>query len=290
MKIAAGVLAFVVGFLGVRVAANMLNRQNRPAVTPTKSNPVLILSKANTLVLNGTVTENSMAVLTSQLLKMSHELPSNQVINLVMYTPGGEVSAGSSFIDAANAIPQKISTLSIFSASMGFHIVQHASGMRYILPSGTLMSHRAKGGVEGEFHGSINSRLSWIYQQLEALEKITSARMGLSLPSYRAAIKDEFWVSGDTAVEVNAADQVVTATCDKSLAGTAEQTVQTMFGPVNLTMSACPLITSPLGFKFAVNDKNKLGEVTNYFDTLYNDPAQFIVDYIETEKYKNIVK
>lgn len=251
---------------------------------------VLILNKANTLVLNGTVTQDSMAQLTSQVLKMSHELPNNQVINLVLYTPGGDVSAGSSFIDAINALPQKVNTLTLFSASMGFHIVQHASGMRYILPSGTLMSHRAKGGVEGEFHGSINTRLAWIYQQLTDLEVVTAHRMGLDLNDYRKLIKDEYWVSGSQAQIQNAADQIVTATCDKSLSGTQNVIVPTLFGNATLTMSSCPLITAPIGLKFELVDKSKQSDLAEYFQTLYNDPAGFTADYIETDKYKNIVK
>lgn len=251
----------------------------RAAVQPQ----VLVLNKENTLAFEEVVTPESVAKFQDQLQTMSNKLPKTAEITIVLYTPGGDVEPGMQMIDSVRAVPQKVNTLTIFAASMGFHFAQ-SMGDRMILPSGTLMSHRAKGGIEGEFDGSLDIRIKATYRKTDYLSSIAAARMSRSLSEYKDLIRDEYWVGGQDAVDGKAADRVVLARCDSTLQGTYEKTVYTMFGPITMVMSKCPLITSPLDYKFSET------AVGDFFNKFYHSPDSFVKEYVLTGKYRDYLK
>lgn len=204
---------------------------------------VLVLNAQNTLSIRSAVTESSMAKLSTDLLAMSRRLPSDAVIYLVLDTPGGEVNAGNQFLDIADAIPQRIDTITVFSASMGFHIAQHL-GNRYVTASGRFMSHRIRvGGIGGQVPGEALSRMKDIEKLALRMDEACAKRMGLSVETYRDLTRDEYWVSGEDAVKEHAADKIILATCDESLSGNTVQTFETMFGEMKVEVSKCPLIS-----------------------------------------------
>jgi ATP-dependent Clp protease, protease subunit len=241
----------------------------------------LILSERNTLSFNQQVTDDSIAKLEMDLQTMSRSLPENDDIILVMYTPGGSVEAGLRLIDLLPAIPQRIKTLTIFSASMGFQIVQNADE-RLILPNGVLMSHRASGGVEGQFNGSLEKRLAYIGRMLARLDTQAADRMGMKLNSYRKLIADEYWATGEDAVSDKAADRVVYAVCDKTLEGTKSENFATPYGMAKVTFSKCPLITSPIAIKVDGASEELSTLAIEYVDTYYFRTVDFFNKYIKT--------
>lgn len=251
----------------------------RTAVQPQ----VLVLTKENTLSFEEVVTPESVAKFQDQLQTMSNKLDKNAEITVVLYTPGGDVVAGMQLIDSVRAVPQKVNTLTVFSASMGFHFVQ-GMGDRMILPSGTLMSHRAKGGMEGEFDGSLDVRIKAIYRKTDYLSSIAAYRMGRTLPEYKDLIRDEYWKNGQDAVDDNSADKVVLARCDDSLSGTYDKIMYTMFGPITLVMSNCPLITSPLDYKIEEES------LSTFFHMYYERPDDFLHEFIINGKYHEFIK
>ena len=142
--------------------------------------PVILLTKKNTLVFNDVVTAKSVADIQVKLLEKSNTMPKKSTIYLVLDTPGGSVMDGSLLIDTIKAMPQKVKTLTVFSASMGFQFVQNFDD-RLIIPSGTLMSHRARiGGLGGEIFGELDTRLNMIKRRITYLDKIAAKRMGMT--------------------------------------------------------------------------------------------------------------
>lgn len=169
-----------------------------------------------------------------------------QDIYIVLYTPGGSISAGKLFYDTLNALPCKFHTITIFSASMGYQTVQQL-GKRYILPSGILMSHRASiRGLGGEVDGELDSIYNLIKQDVRELEIAASNRIGITLEDYKKAISDELWMTAKQAVESNHADGIALVRCGKTLLGTKVETVYTMFGAFDVEFSQCPIVTGPL--------------------------------------------
>jgi ATP-dependent protease ClpP protease subunit len=183
-------------------------------------------------------------------------------INVVLYTPGGSVSAGQLYFDTLNALPCKFNTITIFSASMGYQTVQNL-GKRYILPSGILMSHRARiSGLSGEIGGELDTTIEMFKTNIRELETVASNRVGITLEEYRNQIRDELWMTGEQSVKMNHADQVVLAKCDKTLMGTSISTVQTFFGSFVVEYSDCPLIVGPLNVRVG----NSTSKVQDYLD------------------------
>ena len=214
--------------------------------------PTLVLTERNTLSFNQEVNDESVGQLQSRLMAMSQNLAVNDPIILVLYTPGGSVTAGLDLINTIHAIPQKVTTLTLFSASMGFHIVQN-SGLRLITANGVMMSHRASGGHDGQLNGSFESRYKNIMRVLMGLDQVAANRMKIKLEAYEILIKDEYWATGADAVYDKAADQVVNVYCDETLKGTYEEDIHTSFGPATVTFSKCPIIVAPLGYENKTN-------------------------------------
>lgn len=253
-----------------------------------KSLPVLVIRSKNTLVFNEVVTDKSVAQFQVKAQAMSNKLSADDEIIVVLYTPGGSVDAGMALMDTLKALPQKVKTLTIFAASMGFQFVQNLDE-RMILPSGVLMSHRAYGGMEGEIGGEFDVRFNAVKRQIEYMDRIAAARMQMSLEAYRDLIADEYWVHGFEAVDDRASDKLILARCDKDMVGTEEKEFLTIFGPIKVTFSKCPLITGPLEIKLdGISDMAKREEALSMTRMLYDTPKDFFKTYIKTRKFENI--
>lgn len=185
---------------------------------------------------------------------------------IVVNSPGGSVTYGQQFNDLAKGLGKKVHTITIFSASMGYNTVQ-SLGTRYILPNGELMSHRGfVSGISGQIPGELNSRVSMINNSLKSLNKIAADRIGITVEEYKKLIHDEFWIRGEAAVKLNHADKIALVKCDESLSGTETMQFFTLFGPVDVEFSKCPIITGPLDVSRANEEARK--EVFNYFNNL----------------------
>jgi ATP-dependent protease ClpP protease subunit len=218
-----------------------------------KELPALKLTKDNTAVLFGVVDATSVSDVMQQIQKLDSSLKSGYPINLVLYTPGGSIQDGLELIEFLKSVNRPINTVTIFAASMGFQIVQNLK-TRYILENGVLMSHKAKGGFEGEFGdglSQVDSRYGlWMSRILE-MDKITVGRTKgkQTLKSYRNAYQNELWLTGNKAVVGGYADKIVSATCAKDLNGVRTTDLDYMGFKIHVNYSECPLNTHPLSIQ-----------------------------------------
>jgi ATP-dependent protease ClpP protease subunit len=209
----------------------------------------ITLNSSNSVVFNQAVRQDYVAKKSLEIALKSAKLPATQPIYLVLQTPGGSVMDGNNFIDFVKALKRPVHTIVIFAASMGYQITQEL-GTRYILPSGMLMSHRgAVSGLSGQVPGELNARLGMLESVLNGMNERAAKRVGMSKQAYQNAIINELWIGGDQAVAKGHADFVASAKCDKSLNGTYKEEFATIFGPVTVEFSNCPLIFGPIGFK-----------------------------------------
>lgn len=201
------------------------------------------LTPSNSLTFRGTVTSASMASLASKLSKLDQERPAGAPIYLVLDSPGGSIGAGQDFIDYARTVPN-VHTISIFAASMAAGIVEALPGRRYITSSGTIMFHRASGGLEGQIEtGEMESRLKYFKEFILAMEIRNAYRLNMPLKLYKDAVKDELWLYSTGAVKAGAADKVLDIRCSKDLVNKKEKILMSfLFWIAEVTQSACPLL------------------------------------------------
>jgi ATP-dependent Clp protease protease subunit len=232
----------------------------------------VVLDANNTILLNSEVTEASTAVVSMKARELDAKLPPGEHIVLVLDTPGGSIDAGLNMIENLKGLHHQVDTLTLFAASMGFQTAE-ALGTRYIVDSGTLMSHRAKGGFMGEFPGQLESRLQYAKRMIAEGDAHTIARTNgkLTQDRYFQLIREELWMTGKEAVSMGLADQVVTAECNATLAGstTVEKHIQILIFNVDakITTANCPLVTGAIvemtinGKSVNPNNKAELNEV-----------------------------
>ena len=230
----------------------------------SQSSDSILLTGNNTVHFSGKVDEVSVAKAQRELGLLSAKLGKNDTIYLVIDSPGGSVVDGNQFIDFADALPQKIKPICVFCASMGYHMFQ-SFDERLVLPSSMLMSHRVSiGGLSGQVPGEANSRLKRIERISHEMDVKVAKRVGMSVDSYKALIYDELWLSGAESVETKHADRIAKFRCSKELlTGTNKGTVNTLFGPVEVITSKCPLISGILSFSFKREAFRSENEVLN---------------------------
>lgn len=211
----------------------------------------VVLSKNNTIILNSEVDDASVAKILVKAMELDKELAKGKPLYLVLNTPGGSIQAGMELIDGLQGLKRPIHTVTMFAASMGFQIAQNLND-RLIVGSGTLMSHRAKGSVCGEFGGQEPSQLSnryafWV-NRLKQLDTQTVKRSNKkqTLESYTKAYANELWIGSEASVTSGYADRSVTVKCDNTLSGTTEQNFVYFGIMITVKLSDCPTVTGAL--------------------------------------------
>lgn len=277
-------------FLILLLFSMLFGLLEQAAYSKTQRPKLVTLTKKNTLVLRGVVSDESVAVLEIELMEMSAKLKPTEIIYLVLDTPGGSVEAGSALIDFVHGLPNKVKTISLFAASMGFHIAQSLDE-RLVLPSSTLMSHRASlSGLSGEIPGELLVQVNYLLRNLNRMDQIAAERMKLSRSTYQHMIRDQMWLKGEESVTMRAADRVILARCDSTFAGTTEILLGTFLGiPVMGTMSNCPLITGIMNVHFVPQEKSKeeadnTQEVKRMCEAYVSDKILFVKRYIVNGK------
>lgn len=244
---------------------------------------VITLEAKNTIVYRGPVTSQSVSDIMNKLQQASNRVSKNTPLYLVLDSPGGSVFDGLNLIDFANALPQKVNTITLFGASMAFHIAQNLD-TRYIPTTGTMMSHRARGGVKGQFDGELETRYKMVKRALDYMDYKVSKRMDMKLKDYKKMIKDEYWVHGFDAVGDKAADEQVLIRCGSSLGGTEEVLLRSFFGTIRAEFSKCPLIRAPLSAKFKTPKDENLNYLKYLHRISFTDKKLFIEDMINNDK------
>lgn len=219
---------------------------------------VIVLSKDNLAVLNEEVNGQSVSKVLSQVKDLDGKMFSgNKPIYLFLNTPGGSIQAGLELIEGVQAAKRPVHTITLFAASMGFQIAQNL-GDRLILKNGTLMSHRAAGGFEGEFGGQspsqIDSRYTYWLSRLNEMDARTVERSNgkQTITSYQAAYATEMWRTGTQSVDQGYADKIVKVSCDSSLDGMTTNELNFMGIKIKYDLSNCPINTSPTNIRLSI--------------------------------------
>jgi ATP-dependent Clp protease protease subunit len=244
-------LLVLMAFLATILTANVFAKEQKK----------IILTKDNTIVLNEAFTGSSASALIGKAKEMDSTLPADYPIYLFLNTPGGSIQAGLEIIEFLKGLNRPVHTVTIFAASMGWQLLQHL-GTRYVLEYGVLMSHKARGGFEGEFgggHSQIDSRYSLWLRRTKDMDEQTVRRTNgkKTLEKYWSEYDNELWLTGAEAVKNGYADEVVIAKCDPSLTGTTSHNISFMGFLIDFELDNCPLRTYPVSIK--VNVRSNMG-------------------------------
>jgi ATP-dependent Clp protease protease subunit len=243
----------------------------------------IVLTENNCVVFRGEVTDDKVGEVEQELQNLSQRLSSTDVIYLVLDTPGGSVDAGNAFITYVHGLPQKVKTISIFAASMGFHIAQNLDE-RLVVPHGTLMSHRVRASMSGEVPGELISRLNALLKTITRMDTVVANRMKMSVEDYQEMVHDEYWTDGQSAVDEKAADRLVNVACDKSLSGRTKEQVGEFLGiRVLASVSKCPLISGMKDIELEGADGKSSEDKTealNFSKLLSTDLKTFVHEYV----------
>lgn len=236
---------------------------NSSSVTLSKNNTVVLSSEVDGESVGKVVYEAKEIDNKLRAAKESLGLVKQRPIYLFMNTPGGSIQSGLELLEALNGLGRPINTVTMFSASMGFQIVQ-GLGERLILRNGVLMSHRAAGSISGSFGGQkpsqMESRYSFWYTRLQELDQQTVRRSNgkQTLESYQKAYADELWLTGQQSLDGGYADKIVTVKCDETLNGVTTHNVQFFGLTISYDLDNCPINTSPMNVRVASPDRDEV--------------------------------
>lgn len=234
---------------------------------------VVTVSADNLLVLNSEINGDSTGAIIEQARKLDEDLSGGinrlrvgadeRHIYLFLKTPGGEIEPGQAMLEALKGLKHKVDTITLFAASMGFQTVQNL-GERLILSNGTMMSHQASGGVEGQFGGlrggQLDQRYAFYLQSLKEMDEITVRRTNgkQTLESYQKSYDHEMWRTGAQSVAEGYSDRVITLHCDSSLSGTTSHEADVLFFHIVYELSNCPINQSPMNVKVIIPALEKI--------------------------------
>jgi len=224
---------------------------------------VITLTKDNTAVLSGEVNGDSVGAVMLKVKELNRgHLFSSSHIYLFLNTPGGEIQAGLEMLESLRGSSRQVDTVTLFSASMGFQIVQNL-GERYIVKNGIMMSHRAAGEISGYFGGQAPSQMDsrynlWLSRIKEMDQQTVSRTNGKqTLESYQKSYADELWLTGNQSVEQGYSDSVVIVRCDSTLDGVTTHSVSVFGLTISYDLDNCPLNTSPMNIRVASPPQEK---------------------------------
>lgn len=260
------------------------------------------ISSSNVLVINEPFRGSTVSKIMQEAINLDANLKSTDPIILFIDSPGGSIQAGLELITFLNGLNRPVITLCNFCASMGFQTIQGVKGKRYILPFGTMMSHKARGYFYGEFPGQIDSRYVYYLKRLEELDKITVSRTGKkhTLKSYRDLYENEYWCDGAECVNQGFSDGVVEAKCDLTLKGTKTVSKSFPFRGRVVTFehlySQCPLNTYPLSYKIYVDGRLIFSSNSSETENQFVEISETDLTELKNEavkgklEHKNVIK
>lgn len=219
------------------------------------TNELVELKKDNFALIKGPIDGTSV----DKIVKEMYDIK-DDTIYLYFDTPGGSVLDGNGIIDAMETLThmgKNIICVADTAISMGFVIFQHCP-VRYIRPRAVLMQHQMSLGVRGQLE-NLKSRLELVKDLDTQLSQVQAERLNMTLEDFKKKTNNDWWMYGNTILENNAADEIVNVMCDFDYQNeTFTVDYMTMFGPVEVTFSRCPLIKSPMSVGFNEDTKEQM--------------------------------
>ncbi|MCA9514513.1 MAG: ATP-dependent Clp protease proteolytic subunit [Myxococcales bacterium] len=135
---------------------------------------------------------------------------SHEPIWVLINSPGGSVDAGLILIDTMKAVQSPIHCVVESKAYSMAAIILTYCDRRYGFPHSTFMLHEASYGTVGE-DPSNRSKLDFLTRYLDMVHEEIARNLGMELKTYRARIRDAWWLLADEAKKINLIDTIITS-------------------------------------------------------------------------------
>jgi ATP-dependent protease ClpP protease subunit len=200
----------------------------------------LVLQEKGMVVLQGEVNGQTVGKAMAHIMAMEGD-----EVTLVLNSPGGSVIDGARLIQTMKASGKKFTCYAEFAASMAFVTLQ-ACDVRIVSQSSVVMQHQAAYGIGNNQANRVDSFKKFIEDILNDIDTMQAKRMGISVKKLKEISRDDIWLYGQKGVDAGAADVVRPVTCaPELLKKSTKETINTMFGSLEVEWSGCPLITYP---------------------------------------------
>ncbi len=223
----------------------------------TNAEKLVKLTEDNFVMLRGSINGQTAS-------KVIVDLTSHKSRDLYFFliTNGGSITSGLQIIQTLKALQEsgiQVTCITNVGLSMGFVITQYCP-KRYVMSSSILMQHQASLSVDGSYN-TVQNYLSFISNMVDEIDIHQANRLNMTLDKFKDKIRDDWWMIGNEAVKNNAADEVVLVTCEFKNQLYVES-INTMFGKVNITYSNCPVARDPYKIDFfgdfTLNEREKI--------------------------------
>jgi len=207
------------------------------------SEELVELNSRNTITIRGPIQHESV----SDFMMKTSKIDSKEIY-IYISSPGGSVMEGMKIVDIIKSLEKsgrQVSCISDFSASMAFIILQSCP-RRLATFSSVLMQHQMSLGLEGNIE-NVNTYLDFIRQIDIELNKLQADKIGMPEDQFKRKIENDWWIHGPDAKKHSVVDDIVLIKCHQELYGKYDiLSVSTMFGPVKLKYTKCPLSRYPV--------------------------------------------
>lgn len=160
------------------------------------------------IYINTSIDADVASIINAQLLYL--DSISDDEINLMINTPGGEVISGLSIYDTMNYVSSDIVTTTVgMAASMGSIIASSGTkGKRFILPHSRFLLHQPLGGCKGQA-SDIEIEYREIQKMKEELYKILSENTGQPYEKIYADADRDFWLTAQESLDYGLVDNII---------------------------------------------------------------------------------
>lgn len=133
-------------------------------------------------------------------------------IKIYIDSPGGELQATFSIIDAIAMSKTPIYTINIGEACSGGFFIAIAGHARFAYPHSHFMYHEGSVGMGGDAHKFRNAA-DFYKKQLNQLKEHTLKFTNLTEEDYERILKDDYWLTAEEALAIGVCDKIITEFC-----------------------------------------------------------------------------
>jgi ATP-dependent Clp protease protease subunit len=166
-----------------------------------------ILNRNRVVFLGDEVSSYSANLIIAQLLYLESE--SDEPIQFLINSPGGDCTAGLAILDTMHYIHSKVSTMCLgMAASMAAILLAAGEkGMRFSLPHSTIMIHQVKSGMDGTL-ADIRIAAKHVERTNDIIADILAEDTGHSRDEILLDIDRDNWMNPSQAKEYGIIDDI----------------------------------------------------------------------------------